>query len=165
MVLWDTSPSSSPSAGFPNKVAIPCPNTPSLDLLVCCAVSSTRLDLVIGPPTCSWTLHTSTTLAFSPLCYNTIFLSVFPMVSAPKVWLLFSFAHHLWHENSAWHQVIGIQQASLNEWIYPQKVLYSILASVGCLHCSAFPRSNGDRLPNKLAWKVMGELLVRFVIA
>ena len=29
MVLWDTSPPSSWSAGFPNKVAIPCPNTVS----------------------------------------------------------------------------------------------------------------------------------------
>ena len=40
MVLWDTSPPSPRSAGFPNKVAISCPNW-SLDLLAACAVSST----------------------------------------------------------------------------------------------------------------------------
>ena len=46
MVLWDTSPPSSWSTGFLNKVTIPCLNTPSLDLLACCAVSSTSLDSV-----------------------------------------------------------------------------------------------------------------------
>lgn len=35
MVLWDTSPTSLQSAGFPNKVAIPCPNNLFLDLLTC----------------------------------------------------------------------------------------------------------------------------------
>ena len=40
MVLWDMSPPSSWSAGFP------CPNSLSLDLLACCGVSSTSLDLV-----------------------------------------------------------------------------------------------------------------------
>ena len=33
MILWDTSPSSSWSAGFPNKVTIYCPNNSSLNLL------------------------------------------------------------------------------------------------------------------------------------
>ena len=46
MVLWDMSPPSSWFAGFPNKVAIPCPNNSPLDLLACRAVSSTNLDLV-----------------------------------------------------------------------------------------------------------------------
>ena len=46
MVLWNTSPPSSRSAGFLNKVVIPCPNSLSLDLLVCRAVSSMSLDLV-----------------------------------------------------------------------------------------------------------------------
>ena len=46
MVLWDTSPSSSQSAGFPNKVAIPCPDTSSPDLLACREASSMSLDLV-----------------------------------------------------------------------------------------------------------------------
>ena len=46
MVLWDTSPPSSWSAGFPNKVAISCPNSLSLDLLARLVASSTSLDLV-----------------------------------------------------------------------------------------------------------------------
>ena len=46
MVLWDTSPPSSWSAGFLNKVAIPCPNTLSLDLLTCRGVSSRKLNSV-----------------------------------------------------------------------------------------------------------------------
>ena len=46
MVLWDTSPPSSWSAGFPNKVTIPCPNTSPLDLLACRAVSQYELGLV-----------------------------------------------------------------------------------------------------------------------
>ena len=51
MVLWDTSPSSSRSAGFLNKVAIPCPKNSFLDLLACCAASSMSLDLVtLGHP-------------------------------------------------------------------------------------------------------------------
>ena len=48
MVLWDTSPPSSRSAGFLNKVTIPCPNTSSLDLLACRVVSSTSLDSVMN---------------------------------------------------------------------------------------------------------------------
>ena len=52
MVLWDTSPSSSRSAGFPNKVTIPCHNNPSLKLLACCAASRTTLDLVTMTPYC-----------------------------------------------------------------------------------------------------------------
>ena len=47
LVLWDTSPSSSQSAGFLNKVTIPRPNNSSVDLLVCRVVSSTSLNLVI----------------------------------------------------------------------------------------------------------------------
>ena len=47
MVLWDTSPPSSQSAGFLRKVAIPCLNTSSLDVLSCHAASSMSLDLVI----------------------------------------------------------------------------------------------------------------------
>ena len=46
VVLWDTSPSSSQSAGFPNKVTIPCLNNSSLDLLVFCVASSPSLDSV-----------------------------------------------------------------------------------------------------------------------
>ena len=46
MVLWDTSPPSSWSAGFSNKVAISCPNSLSLDLLARLVASSTSLDLV-----------------------------------------------------------------------------------------------------------------------
>ena len=38
MALWDTSAPPSQSAGFPNKVTVPCLNNPSLDLLACCAV-------------------------------------------------------------------------------------------------------------------------------
>ena len=45
MVLWDTGPLSSRSAGFPNRVTIPCPNT-SLDVLACHSASSVSLDLV-----------------------------------------------------------------------------------------------------------------------
>ena len=32
-VLWGTGPSSSPAAGFPNKLTVPCPSDSSLDLL------------------------------------------------------------------------------------------------------------------------------------
>ena len=46
MVLWETSPPSSWFAGFPNKVAISCPNKSSLNLLACHAASSRTLDLV-----------------------------------------------------------------------------------------------------------------------
>ena len=46
MVLWDTSPPSSRSAGFPSKVTIPCPNNLSLELLACHAAGSTSLDAV-----------------------------------------------------------------------------------------------------------------------
>ena len=46
MVLCDTSLTSSWSVGFPNKVTVPCPSNLSLDLLGCCAVSSTNLDSV-----------------------------------------------------------------------------------------------------------------------
>ena len=46
MVLWDTSPPSPRSAGFPNKVAIPCPNNSSLHWLACRVASSTSLDSV-----------------------------------------------------------------------------------------------------------------------
>ena len=47
MVLWDTSPPSSQSAGFPNKVVIPVEflNNLSLDLLACRAMSSMSLGL------------------------------------------------------------------------------------------------------------------------
>ena len=46
MVLWDTSSPPSRFTGFPTKVAIPCPNNSSLDLLACCASSNIRLDSV-----------------------------------------------------------------------------------------------------------------------
>ena len=49
MVLWDTSPPSSWSAGFPNEVAIPCPNNRSLNSLVCHAASRKCLDSVARP--------------------------------------------------------------------------------------------------------------------
>ena len=45
MVLWDTSPPPQ-SAGFPNKVTVPCHNNSYLNLLVCPTVSSTSLNLV-----------------------------------------------------------------------------------------------------------------------
>ena len=47
MVVWDMSPPSSQFAGFPDKVAVPCPNTLSLDSLACHLVRSMSLDLVI----------------------------------------------------------------------------------------------------------------------
>ena len=43
---WDTSPPCSQSAGFPNKVAILCPNTVPLDVLASCEGSSMSLGLV-----------------------------------------------------------------------------------------------------------------------
>ena len=46
MVLQDTSPPSSQSAGLLNKVAIPCPSNSSLNLLACRAVSSMTLNSV-----------------------------------------------------------------------------------------------------------------------
>ena len=45
LTLDTLAPSSSWFAGFPNKVVIPCPNTSSLDLLFCHAVSNMSLDL------------------------------------------------------------------------------------------------------------------------
>ena len=44
--IWDTTPPSSQSAGFPNKVTIPCPNNSFLDLLACCVAVSMSLDSV-----------------------------------------------------------------------------------------------------------------------
>ena len=49
MVLWDTSPPSSRSAGFLNQVAISCLNDSSLDLLACREASRMSLDLVTVP--------------------------------------------------------------------------------------------------------------------
>ena len=46
VVPWDTSPPYSQSAGFPNKVAILCPNTVPLDVLASCEGSSMSLGLV-----------------------------------------------------------------------------------------------------------------------
>ena len=46
MVLWGMSLPSSWSAGFLNKVTIPCPSNSSLGLSVCCVVGSASLDLV-----------------------------------------------------------------------------------------------------------------------
>ena len=46
MFLWDTGLPSSPTAAFLNKVAIPCPNTWSLDLLACHGASGISLHLV-----------------------------------------------------------------------------------------------------------------------
>ena len=48
MLLWDSDPPFSWSAGFPNKVTIPCPSNLSLDLSACCGTSSSNLDSVIG---------------------------------------------------------------------------------------------------------------------
>ena len=48
MVFWDSGPPFSWSAGFPNKVTIPCPSNLSLDLLACRGASSSNLDLIIG---------------------------------------------------------------------------------------------------------------------
>ena len=48
VVLWEMSPPSSQSAGFPNKVAIPCLSNSSLHLLACCAGSNISSDLVTG---------------------------------------------------------------------------------------------------------------------
>ena len=47
MILWDCSPTSSRSAGFPNKVAIPRPNNSSLDLLACRVASRSHVVLPI----------------------------------------------------------------------------------------------------------------------
>ena len=49
MVLWDTGPPYSCSAGFLNKVTIPCPRDSYLYLLACWVVSSASLDSVIFP--------------------------------------------------------------------------------------------------------------------
>ena len=46
LVLWDISPPYSLSAGFSSKLAIPCPNDSSLNLLACHDVSRTSLDSV-----------------------------------------------------------------------------------------------------------------------
>ena len=46
MIPWNTSPSSSPSASFPNKATICCPIHLSLDLLACHVMSSMSLDSV-----------------------------------------------------------------------------------------------------------------------
>jgi len=48
MVLWDSDPPFSWSAGFPNKVTVPCPSNLSLDLSACGGASSSNLDSVIG---------------------------------------------------------------------------------------------------------------------
>lgn len=48
--LKDTSPPSSGSAGFANKVTIPCSNNSPLNLLAHCAASSRNLDSVTPPP-------------------------------------------------------------------------------------------------------------------
>ena len=49
MILQNTSPPSSQSAGFPNKVTIACHNTSSLDLLTYHAVSNMNLNSVSSP--------------------------------------------------------------------------------------------------------------------
>ena len=48
MALWNPSPPSFWSAGFPNKVTVPCTNTFSLDLSACPVVSRTKLGLGIN---------------------------------------------------------------------------------------------------------------------
>ena len=63
MVLWDTSPQSSRSAGFLNKVAIPCPNNSSLNLLACRAMSSMSLAWV------TVVLHPLLQSSFHPALY------------------------------------------------------------------------------------------------
>ena len=45
IVLWDTGPSPSQAAGFPNKVTVPCPSNSSLDLLTYRVASSTGFGL------------------------------------------------------------------------------------------------------------------------
>lgn len=42
-------PLSSQAACFLSKVTIPCPNSLSLDLLACCMMNTTSLDLVLCP--------------------------------------------------------------------------------------------------------------------
>ena len=50
MVVWDMSPPSSQFVGFPDKGAVPCHNTLSLDSLAGHLVRSMSLDLVIQSP-------------------------------------------------------------------------------------------------------------------
>ena len=68
MVLWDTSPPSSPSADLPNKVAIHCPSKSPLDLLACRVVTGMSLD--------------SVTLVFCILSISPFYLCVFVFVLA-----------------------------------------------------------------------------------
>ena len=70
MVLCDSSPPSSQSASFPNKITILGPNNPSLHLLACRVVSSTSLDLVtqrLGFPSCQNCQSQGSCLRRSPM--------------------------------------------------------------------------------------------------
>ena len=59
------------SAGFPIKVAIPCPNNSSPNLLACCVVSSVNMNLV-SQPTDHPPLYPSTTLNYPPPIHASI---------------------------------------------------------------------------------------------
>ena len=52
MVLWDTSPTPSGSAGFLNKVSIPCPSSSPLNFLSCPVMGSRSLDSVAKRDRC-----------------------------------------------------------------------------------------------------------------
>ena len=65
MVLWDTSPPSSPSAGFRNKVTAPCPNALSLDFPACRAASGRSLHSV----TLLFPSEGKTSLTLLALCF------------------------------------------------------------------------------------------------
>ena len=69
MVLWDTSPPSSLSASFLNKVTIPCPSNLSLDLLAYRVGSSMSLDLVTVISLC-WGRIMQVLHVHSPTCYG-----------------------------------------------------------------------------------------------
>ena len=56
IVLWDFSPSPSWSAGFPNKVTIPCPNTSSLNLIGLAGSEQGELGLGKNPLMQNWSL-------------------------------------------------------------------------------------------------------------
>ena len=60
MVLWETSSPSSLSAGFLNKVSVPCPISSSLNLSACRAASSTSLELATDRHSYSPHSHTVT---------------------------------------------------------------------------------------------------------
>ena len=61
--------------GFPNKVAILCPNNSPLNVLACLAVSSMSLDLITRPPMVDFCLSLSLIsrcTSFLPECIDTL---------------------------------------------------------------------------------------------